>query len=141
MSANGFYNGYSPAERNGANAAIRAAIARGDLSVPERCSVCQQAPNRPLQWHSERYDILDAFPICRGCHVRVHARFRHPDRWLAYISRLDPAGWFQDLSVDPISLTRPFDETYPNRSWVASPGIATEPTAVMASLPQTRARR
>lgn len=113
MKANGWYNGFSPAQRNGANAAIRAAIARRDLAVPEKCSVCQQVPNRSLQWHSERYDVLDAYPICRSCHIRVHARFRHPDSWRAFIKFLDPAGWVQSLTVDPQSLTRPFTETYP----------------------------
>lgn len=113
MNTNGFYNGWSPAQRNGANAAIRAAIVRGDLTVPDKCSVCQRVPNRPLQWHSERYDVPDAYPICRSCHIRVHARFRHPDNWNAFIKSLDPAGWVQSLTVDPYSLTRPFDETYP----------------------------
>jgi hypothetical protein len=113
MNTNGFYNGWSPVQRNGTNAAIRAAIARGDLTVPDKCSVCQRVPNRPLQWHSERYDVLDAYPICRSCHIRVHARFRHPDSWRAFIKSLDPAGWVQSLTVDPRSLTHPFAETYP----------------------------
>ena len=109
---NGFYNGFSPAQRNGANAAIRAAIARGEIAVPDTCSVCKRMPDKPLQFHSERYDTLDAYPICRGCHIRLHARFRHPHSWAKFVRGLGE-GWFQGLSVDPLSLTRPYDETYP----------------------------
>lgn len=114
MTANGYYNGFSPKQRSGANAAIRAAIVRGTLDAPTACSVCLQTPVAPLQWHSERYDILDAYPICRGCHVRVHARFNHPDRWRSFIARLDPGAWFQSVSMDPASLTQPFGVTYPS---------------------------
>ena len=142
MSAKGYYNGFDPVGRGGALATIRAALADGTLRPPTQCSVCAQRPTKPLGWHSEDYrKPLDAHPICRGCHVRVHARFRHPDRWLAYIRGLDPAGWFQGLSVDPLSLTRPFDESYPNGSPAASPSIAAEPTGVMASLPHRRDKR
>jgi hypothetical protein len=116
VSANGYYNGFSPADRNGTLAIVRAALADGRLPAPTRCSVCGDQPAKPLQWHSEDYrKPLDARPICRGCHIRIHARFRHPDRWREYISGLDPAGWYQNLSVDPRSLTRPFDETHSTR--------------------------
>lgn len=114
MRAKGFYNGFSPAERSGTLAIIRAAIADGSLATPSACSVCQQSSEKPLGWHSEDYrHPLDALPICRGCHVRVHARFQHPNSWRAFIRPLDASAWFQNLSVDPQSLTRPFDETYP----------------------------
>lgn len=114
MSANGYYNGFGPADRNGTLAIVRTALADGTLPTPTRCSVCGNRPAQPLQWHSEDYrKPLDAHPICRGCHVRVHARFRHPARWHEHVRRFDPMGWFQHLSVDPRSLTLPFDETYP----------------------------
>lgn len=112
MSANGYYNGFGPADRNGTLAIIRAAEADGTIPTPIRCSVCGQQPATGLQRHSEDYRRpLDAHAICRGCHVRVHGRFRHPDRWRAFTERLGP-GWFQGLSVDPLSLTQPFDVTY-----------------------------
>jgi hypothetical protein len=114
MSANGYYNGFSPADRQGTLAAVKAAEAAGIIPVPTVCSVCGKEPTTGLQRHSENYcRPLDAYPICRGCHVRVHARFRHPDAWRAFINSLDPAGWVQSLTVDHRSLTRPFDETYP----------------------------
>lgn len=111
---NGFYNGFSPKEREGALAAIRTAIADGRVSPPTSCSVCGRSPDYPLGFHGEDYRVpLAAYPICRGCHVRVHARFRHPERWREYISRFDRDGWFQHLSLDPASLKRPYDQTYP----------------------------
>lgn len=114
MNAKGYYNGFGPADRNGTLAIVRAALADGTLPTPTRCSVCGVRATKPLQWHSEDYrKPLNAHPICRGCHVRVHARFRHPDRWQAYVARLPPADWVQRLTVDPRSLTRPFDESYP----------------------------
>lgn len=116
MNAKGYYNGFGPLDRKGALATIRAAVADGSTAAPTSCSVCGSCPDYRLGFHGEDYRRpLSAFPICRGCHVRVHARFRHPDRWREYISRFDPDSWFQQLSVDPASLTRPFDETYPER--------------------------
>ena len=115
--SDGFYNGFGPKERKGALAAIRAAIADGFVPSPTSCSVCGVCPDYTLGFHGEDYRRpLAAYAICRGCHVRVHARFRNPDRWREHISCLDPSGWFQSLSVDPRSLTRPFDETYPGGS-------------------------
>jgi hypothetical protein len=114
MRTKGFYNGFSPAGRSGTLAIIKAAIADGSFAMPIACSVCQQPSEKPLGWHSEDYRRpLDALPICRGCHVRVHARFQHPKSWQAFIRNLEEGAWFQNLSVDPQSLTRPFDETYP----------------------------
>lgn len=130
MSANGYYNGFSPEERSGTLALVRAALADGTLAIPTRCSVCGAQPTKPLQWHSVDYrKPLNAHPICRGCHVRVHARFRHPDSWRTYVARLPSAGWFQGLTVDPRSLTRPFDKSYPDG---ASGALQ---SAAVASLP------
>lgn len=113
---NGYYNGFSAKEREGALAAIRAAIADGRVPTPKACSICGQSPDYLLGFHGEDYRRpLAAYPICRGCHVRVHARFRHPERWRQYINRFDPDGWFQHLSLDPASLRRPYDHTYPER--------------------------
>lgn len=110
----GWYNGFGPKERSGTLATIRAAIAEGSISPPSSCSVCLRSPASLLGWHSEDYRRpLDAFPVCKSCHIRIHARFRHPERWRAFISGLDPAGWFQRLTVDPASIQRPYDETYP----------------------------
>lgn len=110
----GYYNGFGPNERKGALASVRAAIAAGTVPMPTRCSVCGVCPDYDLGFHGEDYRRpLAAYPICRGCHVRLHARFRHPDRWRDYISRFDPDGWFQRLSLDPRSLRQPYDQTYP----------------------------
>lgn len=110
----GFYNGFGPKERSGTLATIRAAIADGSLSQPTSCSVCGCTPASALQWHSENYfRPLDAYPICRGCHIRVHARFRHPNRWLDFLERAtSPDCWARQLSLDPASRYQPYNVTY-----------------------------
>lgn len=115
MSAKGFYNGFSPADRDGTLAIVRAAVADGRVPSPAQCSVCGERPTKPLGWHSEDYRTpLAARPICGRCHYAVHIRFRRPDYWQAYIAALAPGSWFHRLSVDPAALERPFDETYPH---------------------------
>ncbi len=112
MSGEGYYNGFSPAERRGALKAVKAALTAGALLPAVRCSVCQRS-DKALGWHSERYDVLDARAVCWRCHLAVHRRFKRPAHWLAYIQPLDPDGWFQHLSLDPATLRRPFAASYP----------------------------
>lgn len=101
-----FYNGFSPRERRAWNGVGR--------PVPQRCSVCGCGPERRLAYHAEDYRTPDSvYAICARCHHAIHIRFRRPDHWRRTTAALDPAGWFQSLSVDPEALHRPFDETYP----------------------------
>lgn len=110
----GYYNGFGPKERTGVLAALKVAMATGAMPRPVHCSACGCMPGKPLGWHSEDYRRpLDAFPICTRCHYALHIRFHRPAYWQRYIRSLDQAGWCQHLSVDPLSLTRAFDETYP----------------------------
>ena len=110
----GNYNGFTAAERHAAGNIIRRAKATGTLSAGGPCSVCGCDPGRSGQMHLEDYRrALEAFPVCRRCHHAIHIRFHRPAYWLHYISLLDADGWFHRLSLDPTSLTRPFDETYP----------------------------
>lgn len=107
MSGN-YYNGFSPKERGAWKAPLR--------HLSTCCSVCGRGPGCSLVWHAEDYRTHDSsFTVCKRCHYAIHIRFRRPDYWRGYISRLDPAGWFQNLSVDPQSLLRPFDQTYPRK--------------------------
>jgi hypothetical protein len=67
-------------------------VARGELLIPS-CSLCglesdssyHGAPGRGMQFHCEDYTRpLQAVRICIECHLRLHARFHAPNRWLAH---------------------------------------------------------
>lgn len=101
-----FYNGFSPRERR----AWRAP----DQPLPSRCSMCGCGPERSKGWHSEDYRTHDSiYGVCRRCHHAIHIRFVRPDHWRRYIADLPPEAWCHGLSLDPVALTRPFDDTYP----------------------------
>lgn len=109
------YNGFSPAERVRKSRAVKAAIEAGEIVPSRTCSVCARTFPHAIGRHSEDYADMSAFyAVCRRCHYAIHIRFRRPDFWKGYIAALDPTGWFQQLSLDPATLTRPFKETYPN---------------------------
>lgn len=109
-----WYNGYSPAERRAITPKVAAAIASGALKPSCQCSMCGMVADKPWPFHSERYhDPIATYPVCSRCHYALHIRFGRPDFWRRYVAGL-PAGWCQHLSLDPRSLTRPFDETYPD---------------------------
>jgi len=118
----GWYNGWSPQERRATLAVQKAAIASGKLARPTQCSICRVKGSRnwkaedAVRLHDENYaEPLSADPICRRCHRLLHARFYHPQPWLALVSEhVTPAAWFTQLSMDPRSRHRPFADTYPN---------------------------
>ena len=114
MSTDGFYNGFSPAERTVGARRIKRAQASGELQPSCQCSMCCQSFDKSLPWHSEDYtDPMAAYAICGRCHYAIHIRFSRPNYWQSYIAKLDTGGWFQFLATDRESLTRPFDQTYP----------------------------
>lgn len=102
------YNGFTPRERRAWNHLER--------PTPDRCSICGRGPpEKPVAWHGEDYRRPDSiYAVCRACHNAIHIRFRRPDHWQRLVRRHEhPGAWFTLLSIDPASLTRPFDETYP----------------------------
>jgi hypothetical protein len=111
------YNGFSWYERVTFSRAHAKVATLAGAPAPTTCSVCGRGPPVPIEVHAENYrSPLSVFPICRRCHHAIHTRFRRPDYWLRYIGPLDPNGWFRRLTLDPASLTRRFDETYPGWS-------------------------
>jgi hypothetical protein len=107
-SAMNFYNGFCPRERRAWNGRA--------LPIPRQCSICGCGPDeRPLAYHGEDYRSMDSvYAICRRCHYAIHIRFRRPDHWRKVLRQHQyPGAWFTLLSIDPASLWRPFDETYP----------------------------
>lgn len=117
----GWYNGWSPEERLATVPIQKAAIASGELARPTRCSICGVQGNRNWRaddavWlHDENYaDPLSAYAACRRCHRLLHNRFEAPQAWLALIAEHAwGRQWFEELSMDPESRYRPFNETYP----------------------------
>lgn len=117
----GWYNGWSPEERLATVPIQKAAIACGELARPARCSICRIAGNRNWKaddavWlHDENYaDPLAAYAVCRRCHRTLHRRFDNPEPWLALVAKHARGGaWFERLTMDPASMRRPFEVTYP----------------------------
>ena len=107
------YNGFFTPERRATAVAMKRAAARGDLPSANSCCMCRE--DRPrYEWHSEDYRTpFKLYSLCRRCHYAVHIRFSKPAYWLALVRTLDPDGWFQALRLDPETLTRPFDLSYP----------------------------
>lgn len=109
------YNGFSPKQRRIAGREINAAVADGRMAWRSFCSVCATAIRMRHQWHLEDYrDVLSAYPVCRRCHHAIHVRFAQTDYWQRLLKEVPVATWVHDLSVDIVTLTRPFDETYLN---------------------------
>lgn len=119
----GWYNGWSGEERLATLAVQKAAIAAGERKRPAICSICGCTGSRNWRaddavWlHDEDYaHPLAAYAACRRCHRTLHQRFDDPEPWLDLVARHGDSGvqWFEQLSMDPASLRRPFAETYPN---------------------------
>jgi hypothetical protein len=109
------YNGFTPAERRAGGRAVILALADGRMSYASACSICDRALSLPHQHHSERYhQPLSAYPVCRRCHHAIHIRFRQPRFWRRFLAELPPDSWVHQLTLDPVSLSRPFHETYPS---------------------------
>lgn len=110
-----WYNGANPAQRAWKLRMVKAALASGQIAPSHTCSVCARTFPHAVGMHSEDYaDRLAVYAVCRPCHFAIHIRFLRPDYWRGYVARLHPNGWFQRLSLDPATLTRPFRESYPN---------------------------
>jgi hypothetical protein len=116
----GWYNGWSPEERRATLPIQRDAIRSGQMARPTICSVC--GSSHDVWLHDERYDRpLEAYPVCRLCHRALHMRFDEPAGWMTLVAQYGGRGeWFEQLSLDPQSQWRPFDQTY-------SDGLATPP--------------
>ena len=117
----GFYNGWSGNERLAALAILKAALASGELAHPTICSVClvpgnpdRRAPDA-VWFHDEDYaNPLGAYAVCKPCHRLIHMRFWRAAEWIAHVARhARGSAWFEQLTMDPDSRTRPFVQTYP----------------------------
>ena len=118
----GFYNGWSGEERLAALPILRAALEAGTLDPPTRCSMCLVTGSPDwraadgIVFHDEDYsNPLAAYTVCKPCHRLIHMRFWSAADWIALVARHARDGaWFERLSMDPDSRTRPFVQTYPD---------------------------
>jgi hypothetical protein len=112
------YNGATGYERR--HNANKFYVARNAKLIPwgTHCSICMKRGS--LGAHNENYfRPCNARPICRGCHMLLHKRFRHPGPWLAHARQHAFTGaWFTKMAVHELtrqqalylaSLADPFD--------------------------------
>jgi hypothetical protein len=83
------YNGYTPAQRNKAQAWLNSQWRAGKLQRPCVCHACGQKEGI-IDAHAEDYSEpfaagkTDQYHLCFQCHMMVHCRFRNLDKWRWY---------------------------------------------------------
>lgn len=112
------YNGYSGAERLDKFKEMNRLLAVGGLPKPiGACDLCGDS-GVELEYHDEDYSIPylwtkpAAYMVCHHCHVqKIHARFRFPHRWKAFLAHVRRGGYASDLYGEDVSpeLTREFE--------------------------------
>lgn len=96
------YNGATGEERIAGWQKVAVARSLGLIARTSKCTVCG-APAGGMR-HSEIYARpLMAQPICRSCHLKVHRRFKDPERWLAFIDTVPASDWVYCLLTREIS--------------------------------------
>lgn len=90
-----FYNGFTPTERETLGQIGTAAFRSGNLKLEPICRLCglhgtiKGTAGGHLMMHYEDYDRpLQPVVICVECHLRLHSRFRCPNRWFAHCLRI-----------------------------------------------------
>lgn len=83
------YNGFSPAQRNKAQAWLNKQWSIGSFARPMSCCACTQDKGI-IDAHAEDYSEpfaqgkTDQYHLCFRCHMAVHCRFRNPDAYVKY---------------------------------------------------------
>ena len=98
------YNGYSGKERMEKFVEMKRRIDCNELSKPSGpCALCDE-PSGLFEYHdedySQPYDWTNpaAYVLCHHCHIqKIHARFRSPHRWLAFIELVSQGVHSSDL--------------------------------------------
>lgn len=104
----GWYNGYSPAEREAKLREMARLRRRGEYTPLEGpCSLCAD-PHAPIEPHTEDYSQPylwsppAEFPLCRACHrTHIHKRFSNPLRWEAFKAHVS-GGYARDLKAPEV---------------------------------------
>lgn len=103
----GWYNGYSPKERDVKWKALKQSIARGEVQPASGpCALCGD-PDVPVEYHSEdyatefRWTPPAMYALCFHCHrIKLHKRFGQPSSWRAFLAHVRRGGYARDLK-DP----------------------------------------
>lgn len=83
------YNGFSPSQRNRAQAWLRVEWVTGRLARPHTCHACGQTDGI-IDAHAEDYSEpfqagkTDEYHLCFTCHMIVHCRFNNRLAWDRY---------------------------------------------------------
>lgn len=83
------YNGFTPDQRNKAQAWLNAQWKAGTLARPSTCHACGQDQGI-IDAHAEDYSLpfaagkTDQYHLCFRCHMMVHCRHRNLNRWRWY---------------------------------------------------------
>ena len=105
-SASNPYNGFSGELRERVWQLQVWAYKAGTLARPKACALC--ASGSRVVFHSENYaDPWTSIPLCQGCHMAVHGRFRYPAAWARFQARHHRPGvehWLDLLPITPIDL-------------------------------------
>ena len=94
------YNGFSGAQRDRAQAWLRAEWASGRLKRPRVCCACGQ-DRGVIDAHAEDYSEpfaagkTDEFHLCFTCHMILHCRFRNRAAWDRYRGAIRLGGRFR----------------------------------------------
>lgn len=98
-----WYNGFSPKERDAAEALVTRAFLRGEYHPGPECALCglegviKGKVSPLLTFHHEDYGRpLEPVIACVECHMRLHARFHMPNRWRRHceiIRRMKARAW------------------------------------------------
>jgi hypothetical protein len=100
------YNGFSGEVRVRVWQLQLGAYDAGALARPTSCALC--ASGSHVVFHSENYaDPWCSIPLCYGCHMSVHGRFRCPGAWGRFQARHHQRGaeqWLDLLPATPIDL-------------------------------------
>lgn len=106
----GWYNGFSPAERNAKMLVCNEKIASGEVAdASGPCMLCG-APDIEVELHSEDYGqpYLWTYPavltLCKTCHrFKLHGRFNRPEDWYTYVAHIRRGGHSPDIRDPEIS--------------------------------------
>lgn len=98
------HNGFTGKERMRTFGVAKWLIGIGSMSPPHLCGICSGPASES---HAENYyDISTWIDVCRGCHGRLHGRFKSPARWIADLDRrgLPDGHWSRLVSPEPFDL-------------------------------------
>lgn len=104
----GWYNGYSPKERNEKFKVLKRLLRAGEVAPASGpCALCGD-PEVPVEYHSEdyaapfRWDPPAMYSLCRNCHRdKLHKRFGNPSTWNAFVAHVRRGGYAREIAEKP----------------------------------------